>query len=211
MKYPHGRLLIFAKAPSAGRVKTRLMPALSAAQCARLQENLIARSLRLAVRAQLCRAELWCAPDASHVFFQQCAEEFGLRLQAQQGRDLGQRMSRALSSALQEAEFAVLIGCDCPALTAKHLDRACALLAEGTDLVLGPAEDGGYVLIGARWCSEKWFENVDWGTPRVLEQTRARLRSRSLDWRELEPLWDVDRPEDLARADRCGISLCGCD
>jgi glycosyltransferase A (GT-A) superfamily protein (DUF2064 family) len=93
-----------------------------------------------------------------------------------------------------------LIGCDCPALTPVYLREAAAALAGGNDAVLGPAEDGGYVLIGlARAPVVQLFEDIAWGTATVMQETRTRLARGHWRWRELEPLWDLDRPEDLWR------------
>lgn len=197
--FPNGRLLVFAKAPVPGRVKTRLMPYLDPRGCASLQRWLIERTLTTAFSEALCPVELWCAPARAHSFLLECARRFDLALRVQHGADLGMRMHFALRGALARADFAIIIGSDCPALSPAYLARACALLADAVPIVLGPAEDGGYVLIGARNVSAELFTNIAWGTPAVLEQTRARLRSLNLDWRELEPLWDVDRPADLAR------------
>ena len=97
----------------------------------------------------------------------------------------------------------LLIGSDCPALQPAHLIAAAsALLAEegaGNDAVLIPADDGGYVLIGLRSPQPRLFAGVDWGSARVMAQTRQRLAELRLRWAELPALWDVDRPADLTR------------
>jgi hypothetical protein len=84
-------------------------------------------------------------------------------------------------------------------MTADYLARAFALLDGGADAVVGPAEDGGYVLLGLRRMDKRLFEDMAWGTDRVLDQTRERLAVLGWRWQELETLWDVDRPEDLER------------
>jgi rSAM/selenodomain-associated transferase 1 len=195
----HGRLLIFAKAPVPGHVKTRLMPFLDAEGCARLQRRLIERTLEMTANARLCPVELWCAPDCNDPFFATCARRLDVQTRRQQGRDLGMRMHLALSKTLMHAQFGIIIGCDCPSLGAAYLTQACEILADGIPVVLGPAEDGGYVLIGTRRATAALFDGIAWGTCAVLEQTRARLRSLRWHWVELAPLWDIDRPEDLAR------------
>ena len=116
----------------------------------------------------------------------------GARLQ--RGRDLGERMYRALSKAKKPA---ILIGTDCPALAPADLRRAARWLRGGCDVVLAPAEDGGYALIGARRVSRRLFEDIAWSTPRVYAQTVEKLRGHR--WRALRTVWDVDRPEDLER------------
>jgi len=112
-------------------------------------------------------------------------------------------MARAMESALAAGSQGLLIGCDCPALTAAYLREAAAALSGGNDAVLGPAEDGGYVLIGlARSPTAQLFEDIGWGTATVMQETRTRLARGNWRWRELAVLWDVDRPEDLRRLRR---------
>jgi glycosyltransferase A (GT-A) superfamily protein (DUF2064 family) len=108
-------------------------------------------------------------------------------------------MHRAFERALAGVSAAILVGADCPALTPQHLREASAALAAGHDAVLAPAEDGGYVLIGLRRVHSSLFEGIRWGGPDVLEDTRARFGALGWDWRELDTLWDIDRPEDLER------------
>jgi hypothetical protein len=197
------RIMVFAKAPAPGEVKTRLIPALGAAGAARLQQQLIERTLRTAAAAGLGTPELWCTPGPQDPFFAACAERHSVGLQAQREGDLGMRMAHALDSALAAGSAALLIGCDCPALTPAVLRDAAAALAGGNDAVFGPAEDGGYVLVGlARGPAAPLFEGVAWGTATVMQETRVRLAGGRWRWRELTPLWDVDRPEDLERLAR---------
>ena len=117
-----------------------------------------------------------------------------------QGRgDLGERMHRAFARALKENESAILIGSDCPVLKASDLRTAARALRSGASAVLSPAEDGGYALIGLRRNSRRLFDGVEWGGPKVFEQTRSRLARLGWRWRKLRTLWDVDRPEDVLR------------
>lgn len=199
MRYPQGRIIVFAKAPEPGAVKTRLIPALGAEGAAQVSARLITRTLDLLRDCALAPCELHVSPDIGHPFFRSLADAPPLR--PQRGADLGARMQAALAAALTQADFAVLIGTDCPALDCAYLQQACAALARGRDAVLGPAEDGGYVLIGARRSAPALFAGVEWGSARVLAQTRARCGSLGWDCQELPTLWDLDRPEDLARLD----------
>jgi hypothetical protein len=200
------RVLIFAKAPTPGHVKTRLIPALGGSGAAELQRRLIERTLRTAVAARLGTPELWCAPGPDDPFFASCADKHGVSLQPQGEGDLGMRMARALESALASDSPALLIGCDCPALTPDYLCEAAAALAAGNDAVFGPAEDGGYVLVGvARSSPAHLFEDIAWGTATVMQETRARLARGNWRWRELALLWDLDRPEDLPRLRQLGV------
>lgn len=197
--YPDSVLMIFCKAPEPGRVKTRLMPELTAEQAAELHQELGIRTLELAARSSLCPIQLWCAPSTGHPFFTEAAAAYPLRLKQQRGRDLGERMHRAFRSELARYANALLIGCDCPSLTAADLAEALEAINRDCDAVLSPAEDGGYVLIGLiRPCPEL-FDAMPWGTAQVLEQTRTRIRRNHLRCRELKEQWDVDTAEDLLR------------
>ncbi len=204
--YPNARLLVFAKAPVAGCVKTRMMPYLDPLSCARLQRWLVSRTLKTVVSAALCHVELWCAPDCAHPFFRACERRYAVSLCVQRGGNLGERMFYALHRTLERADFAIIVGCDCPAISWAYLKRACELLNDAARVVVGPAEDGGYVLIGLSRTllisghspAMALFTHIAWGTPAVMEQTRARLRGLGWEWHELEPLRDVDRPADLA-------------
>lgn len=117
----------------------------------------------------------------------------------QRGADLGERMLRAIAEGLRTHRTVILIGSDCPALTACDLRRAERLLNGGCDVVLAPAEDGGYALIAARRVSRRLFADVPWGGATVYEETLRRLEALGWRWRALRTLWDVDRPEDLER------------
>ena len=171
-----------------------------------MQRRLIERTLHTAVAAGLGTPELWCAPGPEDPFFADCACRHGVGLRAQGGGDLGLRMARALESALAAGSTGLLIGCDCPALTPAHLREAAAALADGNDAVFGPAEDGGYVLIGvARGPLAPLVEDIAWGGATVMPETRARLVRGNWRWHELNPLWDLDRPEDLPRLSQLEI------
>jgi rSAM/selenodomain-associated transferase 1 len=200
--HSQGRLLVFAKAPVPGAVKTRLIPTLGAQGAARLHEQLILRTLSQCRDAGACPIELWCAPETSHPFFQHCASVFGVPLHAQHGDGLGKRMSHALTSTLKDHSYAVLLGSDCGSLGPELLNQACAALSRGKAAVIAPAEDGGYVLLGLRRTDPGLFVAIPWGTDQVMAITRERLAQRGWEWLELPRQWDVDRPEDLARLEQ---------
>ena len=192
-------LVVFAKAPQPGRVKTRLVPLLGEQRAARLHARMIEGTLRVALRAGFERVELHCGPHARHAVFAALARRHSLALRAQGRGDLGARMQRAFERTLRRASIAVLIGTDCPVLRVADLRAAARALRGGADAVLAPAEDGGYALIGLRRTSPRLFSGIEWGSDSVLAQTRRRLRELGWRWRELRTVWDVDRPEDLAR------------
>lgn len=200
-------VLVFARAPLPGRAKTRLIPRLGACAAARLQARLTERAVRSALASRCGAVELHCAPRAGHPFFLFEQRRFGIVLRTQSGRDLGERMYRALAAALHKHRYAILIGVDAPELRARDLRRALRVLRSGRDVVLAPAEDGGYALIGCRRAPRPVFEHVDWGGNEVWNQTVQRLEQLRMRWRALRRVWDVDRPEDLARLDRRRLIL----
>ena len=199
LSFPDARLLIFAKAPVPGRVKTRLAGQLGTRGAAALYQKLLRRTVRIAYNARLCPIELWCAPDARHGFFAACRQEYGVTLRRQCAGDLGRRMNRALNQTLAAGHPAVLIGGDCASLGETELRTAFGLLAAGHEAVLGPAADGGYVLVGLNRPGPALFRDIAWSTPTVLAATRRRLRRAGMNWAELPPGWDVDTPADLRR------------
>lgn len=192
------RVQVFARAPVSGEVKTRLIARLGAGGAARLQAKLTEHAVATAVAAGLGPVELWCSPDTSHTTFAALAKQ-GVALREQGAGHLGERMYRALSSAVQTGDCAVLIGSDCPLLTPHDLRRAAQVLNAGADTALVPAEDGGYVLIAVRTCSRRLFDDIGWGSDSVMAQTRDRLRELGQSWQELPPRWDIDRPDDYER------------
>lgn len=204
-------LIVFARAPRPGRVKSRLVSALGAAGAARLHARLLARAVATARSARCGAVELHCAPHAGHPLFRGLARRHGIRLRKQVGGDLGARMHGALAGALEgahaRADAAVLIGSDCPALRPADLRAAFGALRAGADVVLAPAEDGGYPLIGLKRASMALFEGVPWGGPGVLAGTRARAARIGWSVSLLRTLWDVDRPGDVARLRRAKRSI----
>lgn len=195
-------VIVFARAPSPGRAKTRLIPKLGAWGAARLQARLIERALLTAQRARCGPVELHCTPRIGHAFFLRAQRELGITLEKQSGRDLGERMQRAFDAALRKHRYAILIGADAPELRARDLRRALRLLRSGCDAVFAPAEDGGYALIACRRARRLVFERIDWGGKEVWHQTVIRLEQLRLRWRALRTVWDVDRPEDLTRLEQ---------
>ncbi len=198
--HPDARILVFAKAPRAGAVKTRLIPALGAEGAAALHRLLTTHTVATLSRSRLAPLTLCVTPDVDDDFLRALARRAGMALEAQEDGDLGRRMAAALRHAQVESTRVLLVGTDCPNLDEAYLDAALEALESGADVVLGPAEDGGYVLVGlSRPVDGRLFEDIDWGTERVLVQTRARVQALGWSWRELPSRWDVDRPEDLAR------------
>jgi rSAM/selenodomain-associated transferase 1 len=192
------QVAVLAKAPIPGLAKTRLIPALGARGAARLQRRLTRAAVRTAFDAGLGAVTLWCAPDARHRFFRALQRTTGVYCLVQASGDLGERMHTAFRLHCVQGPL-LLIGTDCPVLQPQHLRRAAQALIDGADAVLHPAEDGGYVLVGLRRPQVGLFAGMTWSTAQVMADTRRRARTLGLRLQELETLWDVDRPQDLAR------------
>lgn len=198
------RLLIFSRYPVPGKAKTRLIPALGAAGAAQLHRRLTEHIVSIArstyslspensdkvtvyyTGAQLKDFRAWLGPD--------------LQYRAQPAGDLGQRMQHAFKSTLAEGASgtmaAIGVGTDIPHLSPALLQQAHKSLVSH-DIVLGPATDGGYYLIGMKVFHPELFANIDWGTERVYSQTRAIATQLGLRIAALAKLSDVDQPEDL--------------
>lgn len=191
------RVVIFAKAPVPGQVKTRLIPALGAVGAAGLARYLLNRTLDKALAAAIGPVELCMSPGADGPEWDRIDLPLGVLTSEQGEGDLGARMARAARRVLASGERVLLIGTDCPALFERHLCAAAKAL-DDHDAVLHPALDGGYVLLGLRAFHPWLFDDMPWSTRTVAGLTLARLRT--LDWRVRlgETLPDIDEPADLA-------------
>ena len=192
-------IAILAKAPIPGIATTRLIPAIGAHAAAVLQERLTERAVATALAANVGPVTLWCAPDSTHTTFLKLVARSRITLRPQPDGDLGARMLVATAAT---GGPVLVMGTDCPALTDVHLRGAANALRDGTDVVIIPAEDGGYVLIGMRSTQPAVFADIQWGTSTVLAETRARVIAHRLVFAERPPLWDVDTEIDLARLER---------
>lgn len=173
-----------------GEVKTRLARDIGDAAALDVYRRLLASSV-VAV-APFPGRELWTAGEQSA--FASLAELDGWPRHEQTGIGLGARMSNAFADGVD-----VLIGADIPSLDKAYLDTAAAAL-RASDVVLGPTDDGGYCLIALRVHDAHVFSDIEWSTPRVLEQTLARCRDHDLEVTLLDTLWDVDTVADYERA-----------
>lgn len=208
---------VFTKPLVPGEVKTRLIPSLGAEGAVAMQRAMLQRTLTVATQVAAAQVSLWVAGDPGHPTLQHCPDAFGVSMRTQQDGDLGARMHSAMTRLLPEYACVLLVGCDCPALSAAHMQEAAQKLEDpGTDAVFTPVEDGGYALIGlsprAGWqqrALDAVFSGIDWSTDRVMAQTRTQLARAGLGWAEQPMLWDVDRPEDVTRAQALGLSTEG--
>ncbi len=176
----------------------------SAEQAAEIHCALTVQTFQTLQQSNADQVELHIGGDLQHHFFQQVPFERSV-LKAQVTGDLGNKMRQALNNSLEQYQCCLLVGSDCPVFTTTVLEQAFLALEgngqqPGTDLVLIPAEDGGYVLIGCR-CQlpDDVFEGIDWGESTVLAQTLANLKQQRLSYTLLPTLWDVDHPEDVTR------------
>ncbi|MCC5634265.1 TIGR04282 family arsenosugar biosynthesis glycosyltransferase [Nostoc sp. CHAB 5844] len=192
-------LIIFTRYPEPGKTKTRLIPALGSIGAANLQQQMTEYT---ALQAQELQKATGISVEVRFAGgnLQLMQDWLGLELfyQPQGEGDLGLRMERSLFDAFQKnAEYVIIIGTDCPGLTSQILATAFQQL-QTVDLVLGPAIDGGYYLIGLRRLIPKLFANIDWGTSLVLQQTVAIAEKLGVSRTYLPALADIDRPEDLS-------------
>ena len=193
----HQALGIFAKAPVLGQCKTRLMPALSAEEAMAAHCELVARALEQITGVANTQASLWVTDISATT--EQWAQTWQLPAQLQVGADLGARMFNCLDKLCASThEGAMLMGTDCPEIDASYIRTAGHHLRH-YDLVLGPAEDGGYGLIGLRKAHSEIFAGIDWGTSCVAQQTLSAAEKLGLRVFLMPLIWDVDRPEDWQR------------
>jgi rSAM/selenodomain-associated transferase 2/rSAM/selenodomain-associated transferase 1 len=195
----HKRLILFTRYPVPGKVKTRLVPTLGRDGAAGLHRRLVLRTLRTARKTcEALEVELEvCFDGGSDDAMRHWLGDAG-RFTGQRGADLGERMATAFDCSFREGSAAtIIIGSDCPGLTARILVDAFKCLSE-VPVVLGPANDGGYYLIGLTRLLPELFRGVPWGTEGVLPHSVKILDQKGLQARLMNPLDDLDRPQDLA-------------
>ncbi len=191
-------LVMMARRPEAGQVKTRLCPPLTPAQAAALYAAFL-RDLVEVLRAVPGMQPLIAyAPAEAGDYFAALAPDIARRPQT--GVDLGERLATVTATVLREGAPAVLvIGSDSPTLPPVYIRRAVIALADGADLVLGPADDGGYYLVGLRRPAPELFTDVTMSTPTVLRDTLVIAERLGLRTTMLAPWYDIDTIADLRR------------
>jgi len=202
-------LQVFARNPVAGQVKTRLAAAIGNDEAAAIYARLVERTLETAASARAAgvvdRIELWASPNTDAPAFTEWRDNYRVELRRQCGVDLGARMRHALHSALASGSHAILIGTDCPLLDVSYLACASAAL-DDHPAVFGPAEDGGYVLVGLARAIDA-FSGIPWSTADTMALTRAKLAAQRVRWQELPTLWDVDSAADLERSQKLPTAI----
>jgi len=206
---PAVTLQVFARNPVAGQVKTRLAAAIGDDEAAAIYARMVERTLDTAAAARIAgiidRIELWASPDTDAPAFAEWRDNYRVELRRQCGVDLGARMRHALHSALARGSHAILIGTDCPLLDVSYLACASAAL-DDHPAVFGPAEDGGYVLVGLARAIDA-FSGIPWSTADTMALTRAKLAAQRVRWQELPTLWDVDSAADLERSQKLPTAI----
>ncbi|PCI06589.1 MAG: hypothetical protein COB77_06610 [Gammaproteobacteria bacterium] len=211
MNYPDTVILVYAKAPVAGQVNTRLIPDIGQTAATQLQEDLIHQRLTTLTQSTLCDVVLLCAPDEDHEVFLQCKQRYPIRLLRQIGDDLGERMANGIKHFLQRYQYCIVVGTDAPILDADQIIKAIDVLHDGEGVVFVPAEDGGYVLVGMNKPHSFLFEGIRWGTETVMQQSRNKLVENNVSFVELDQCWDIDCLTDYKRymkmfnSKQCGI------
>lgn len=196
-------LQLFAKAPRAGFAKTRLIPALGAAGAAALAKRMLENTLAECQRALVqvnddyrLAVELWAAPDIAAPAWAAIQLPSSIHPLSQPVGDLGARMATAAEQGLQRAEGIILLGSDCPAITAVSLQWAAkALLSHDSCMI--PTFDGGYALLGLRCFSPHLFADIAWSTDTVASVTRQRIAECGMSLAEQAKVHDIDEAADL--------------
>ena len=191
------KLIIFSKAPIPGQVKTRLIPALGEIKATQLHKYMLTQTVEMSTHLKDIDCELHCAPNTEHDFFRQLTTQYGIRRQPQHGSHLGEKMAYAMNTALQTHSQCIIIGTDCPHIDTQYIQQGFDQLLD-SDVVLGPATDGGYVLIGSKAFDYQLFNDIDWSTSKVLQQTLKNINHLQWKYHKLDTLSDVDTHDDLA-------------
>jgi rSAM/selenodomain-associated transferase 1 len=191
-------LVVVAKAPLKGSVKTRLSPYLSPADAATLYECLLADIVAKLENHKDSKLWLAFAPGGEDYFSQNYP---ATRILVQRGKDLGERLHHVFVDLFSRGYSEIVIAdSDSPTVPLSSIDKAFTQLSEdGSDLVLGPSDDGGYYLIGLKRPTERLFLDIRWSTDSVLATTIERARELALTVGLLSPAYDIDVVEDLRR------------
>ncbi|GJL80014.1 MAG: hypothetical protein NPINA01_30030 [Nitrospinaceae bacterium] len=188
-------IILFARDPVIGQVKTRLQPLLDPESVLKLYTCFLNDSIEKICKLESADRFIGVTPSDLSGFFSRLDNESALQIFTQEGKDLGEKMSRAFKERFREGyEQVVIIGSDSPSLPVAYIEQA---LNSKKDLTIGPSTDGGYYLIGMSQKPVNVFEGVAWGSDKVLAQTLERIKKNGSSLELLPPWYDVDRPEDL--------------
>lgn len=194
MKY---HIQVFARAPIAGFCKTRLAKELGIKQATAFHAEMVDDTLSRLTPGN--NVQLWCKPDKQHAFFQKMCEKYPVITFNQQGDSLGVIMDNAAKSAfMNDASAVIQVGTDCPLLDQQYINQAEHALDE-VDIVIGPAADGGYVLLAQKNYHKDLYRGITWGSSAVLQQLIENVKRQQLSFMLLETLFDIDTVDDMKR------------
>lgn len=188
-------LIVFAKAPEPGYCKTRLIPLLGKDKACEFYKSLVTNYFDKICTLQDIDISIHISPDINNEFLQKQINKHRFLCARQQGSNLGDRMYFSIHQSLQTYSQVVLTGTDCPSINNDYIERAFNALSQH-DIVFGPAEDGGYVLIGASKIHTEIFTNIDWSTNKVFQQSLAQADKIDYSVEQLNTLRDIDTSED---------------
>lgn len=192
-------VVLFTRISKLGRVKTRLAKDTGDRVALIAHQYLLKRTLDILAAIKNLEYQIWVDTEAKIAEKDDPLMPYQEVLKIQQGESLGERMSHAAEYNLERGLTPLIIGSDCPNMDKTYIFQANNALDSGADLVLGPALDGGYVLIGMRTLHATLFDNISWGSDQVLRQTLNEAKNLGLTVHLLETLWDVDFHADLAK------------
>lgn len=192
-------LVIMARAPVPGQVKTRLIPMLGRIGAARVYRRLLKDTVSRLACSNAYDIKISCSPDTLHPVFRSLARNYGCGLARQPLGKLGLRMSRIISRQLKTHDSVIVVGSDLVNLNTGRVEQAFRDLDLGADLVLGKTLDGGYGLIGMKRLHSELFTGVPWSSPRVADITLNKARRLGLQVGISEGLLDIDHPQDYYR------------
>ena len=190
-------VVIFVKNLVRGKVKTRLAKEIGEDKALEIYKKLLQKTIETAAGVSNADRQVWYSEYADHHDF---IDPSLFRKKMQQGKDLGERMENAFATLFAEGySHVVIIGSDCPDLAAEQIDHAFTLLGS-YPLVVGPARDGGYYLLGMNRLHQSLFDEIPWSTKQVLQETLSRAEEAGLGVGMLAPLSDIDTLEDLKKS-----------
>ena len=191
-------LVVMAKSPVPGQVKTRLIPFIGSQCATQVYQDLLSRILQELVQVE-ASSVLSCTPDTHHAMLRSFSSQYGWRRRYQGQGDLGNRMARIFSRCQRESDYTIIVGSDLANINKQIIYQCIDRLTAGNDLVLGATEDGGYGLIAMSRLHSGVFRKIPWSTDRVLQVTMSRARQMKLKTAIINGLWDVDTYKDYRR------------
>jgi len=193
-----GLIVQFCKAPIPGKVKTRMLSKLSEQESCDLHKKLALRVYEnVSTLKNNIDYQLWVS--SKHDWFKVWPKIDMHKTFVQQGESLGDKLRFTAEQQLKYYDFLIFSGSDCPFIAPDHIESVISYMRNGKDLVFIPAIDGGYVLIAVKKESLSVFDNISWGTEKVLKQSIDNAKELGLNYALLDEQADIDRPEDLAR------------